>query len=303
MSQTRAAVLIRRIALGVAGVLLLAALWEFYKLIGPADGWLLGADPEVTGSGMRLLPRANDQAMPHVWEMIGRAIEPVTRAPGSLPLGLVVLQAATRSLLLASLGWLLGVIVGFALAVLMLRFRLAEWAVLPFVILSQTVPLIALAPLIRNWGSRLEFGSFQWESWMSVVVIASYLAFFPVAVGALRGLQSPDMIHRELMQSYAASWWATLTHLRLPASVPFLIPAMRLAAANAVVGTVVAEISVGYSDGIGRLILETAVAASSDPAKPWSPIFGAVLLGLVAAGFVALIGSFLKPFRRTEVTA
>ncbi|MGK2853122.1 MAG: ABC transporter permease [Microbacteriaceae bacterium] len=303
MSQTRAAVLIRRIALGVAGVLLLAALWEFYKLIGPADGWLLGADPEVTGSGMRLLPRANDQAMPHVWEMIGRAIEPVTRAPGSLPLGLVVLQAAARSLLLASLGWLLGVIVGFALAVLMLRFRLAEWAVLPFVILSQTVPLIALAPLIRNWGSRLEFGSFQWESWMSVVVIASYLAFFPVAVGALRGLQSPDMIHRELMQSYAASWWATLTHLRLPASVPFLIPAMRLAAANAVVGTVVAEISVGYSDGIGRLILETAVAASSDPAKPWSPIFGAVLLGLIAAGFVALIGSFLKPFRRTEVTA
>ena len=303
MSQTRAAVLIRRIALGVAGVLLLAALWEFYKLIGPADGWLLGADPEVTGSGMRLLPRANDQAMPHVWEMIGRAIEPVTRAPGSLPLGLVVLQAAARSLLLASLGWLLGVTVGLALAVLMLRFRLAEWAVLPFVILSQTVPLIALAPLIRNWGSRLEFGSFQWESWMSVVVIASYLAFFPVAVGALRGLQSPDMIHRELMQSYAASWWATLTHLRLPASVPFLIPAMRLAAANAVVGTVVAEISVGYSDGIGRLILETAVAASSDPAKPWSPIFGAVLLGLVAAGFVALIGSFLKPFRRTEVTA
>lgn len=298
-----AAVLVRRIALGVAGVLLLVAVWELYKAIGPADGWLVGADPEVTGSGMRLLPRSNDQAMPHIWEMISRAIEPVTRAPGSLPLGLVVLQAAAVSLLLASLGWLLGLVVGFALAVLMLRFRLAEWAVLPFVILSQTVPLIALAPLIRNWGSRLEFGSFQWESWMSVVVIASYLAFFPVAVGALRGLQSPDMIHRELLQSYAASWWATLTHLRLPASVPFLIPAMRLAAANAVVGTVVAEISVGYSDGIGRLILETAVAASSDPAKPWSPIFGAVLLGLVAAGFVALIGSSLKPFRRTEVTA
>ncbi len=298
-----AAVLVRRIALGVAGVLLLVAVWELYKAIGPADGWLVGADPEVTGSGMRLLPRSNDQAMPHIWEMISRAIEPVTRAPGSLPLGLVVLQAAVVSLLLASLGWLLGLVVGFALAVLMLRFRLAEWAVLPFVILSQTVPLIALAPLIRNWGSRLEFGSFQWESWMSVVVIASYLAFFPVAVGALRGLQSPDMIHRELLQSYAASWWATLTHLRLPASVPFLIPAMRLAAANAVVGTVVAEISVGYSDGIGRLILETAVAASSDPAKPWSPIFGAVLLGLVAAGFVALIGSSLKPFRRTEVTA
>jgi NitT/TauT family transport system permease protein len=138
---------------------------------------------------------------------------------------------------------------------------------------------------------------------MSVVVIASYLAFFPVAVGALRGLQSPDTIHVELMRTYAAGWWGTLIRLRLPASVPYLVPALRLAAANAVVGTVVAEISVGFNNGIGRLILETAVAASSDPAKPWAPIFGAVLLGLAAAGFVALLAAFLKPFRRTEVSA
>lgn len=286
---------------GVLGVLALIAIWELYKLIGPADGWVLGAQEGVTGSGFRVLPRASDQAMPHVWEMITRVIEPVTRAPGALPLGLVVLRAAVTSLGLATLGWALGLTVGFLLALLMQRLRIAEWAVLPFVILSQTVPLIALAPLIRNWGSRLEFGSFSWESWMSVVVIASYLAFFPVAVGALRGLQSPDVIHVELMRAYAAGWWQTFIRLRLPASVPYLVPALRLAAANAVVGTVVAEISVGFNNGIGRLILETAVAASSDPAKPWAPILGAVLLGLAAAGFVALIAAFLKPFRRTEV--
>jgi NitT/TauT family transport system permease protein len=292
----------RALLLGLAGILAIVAIWELYKLVGPADGWLVGAQEGVTGSGFRILPRSSDQAMPHVWDMIARVVEPVTRAPNALPLGLTVLYAAIVSLGVAALGWILGVTVGFALAVLMQRFQIAEWAVLPFVVLSQTVPLIALAPLIRNWGSRLEFGDFSWESWMSVVVIASYLAFFPVAIGALRGLQSPDRIHVELFRSYSASWWTTLVNLRLPASVPFLIPALRLAAANAIVGTVVAEISVGFSNGIGRLILETAVAASSDPAKPWAPIFGAVLLGLVAAGFVALIAAFLKPFRRQEVT-
>ncbi len=293
----------RALLLGLAGLVALAALWELYKLVGPADGWLVGAQEGVTGSGVRLLPRTSDQAMPHVWDMIARAVEPVTRAPGALPLGLVVLQAAAVSLGIAGLGWLLGVVVGFLLAVLMQAIRLAEWAVLPFVVLSQTVPLIALAPLIRNWGSRLTLGTFEWETWMSVVVIASYLAFFPVAVGALRGLQSPDAIHSDLMRSYAAGWWRTLTRLRIPASVPYLIPALRLAAANAVVGTVVAEISVGFPSGIGRLILETAVAASSDPAKPWAPIFGAVLLGLVAAGFVTLLAAFVRQYRRGEAAS
>ena len=296
--SSRARSVLSAVLLGVLGVVALAAVWELFKLVGPADGLVIGAQEGVTGSGFRILPRSSDQAMPHIWEMIARIVEPVTRAPGALPLGLVVLRAAAVSLGLAGLGWLLGVTVGFLLALLMQRLRIAEWAVLPFVILSQTVPLIALAPLIRNWGSRLEFGAFEWESWMSVVVIASYLAFFPVAVGALRGLQSPDTIHVELMRTYAAGWWKTLIRLRLPASVPYLVPAMRLAAANAVVGAVVAEISVGFNAGIGRLILETAVAASSDPAKPWAPILGAVLLGLVAAGFVMLLASFLKPFRQ-----
>ncbi len=82
--------------------------------------------------------------------------------------------------------------------------------------------------------------------------------------------------------------------------MPFLIPALRLAAANAVVGTVVAEISVGFSGGIGRILIEIAVAASGDPAKAWGPIFGAVVLGLVAAGSVALLAAFLNPYRRQE---
>ncbi|HEY0117255.1 MAG TPA: ABC transporter permease, partial [Cellulomonas sp.] len=82
-----------------------------------------------------------------------------------------------------------------------------------------------------------------------------------------------------------------------------LLPALRLAATSAVVGTVVAEVSTGMPGGIGRMILEFANFASSDPAKPWAPIVGAVLLGLVASGLVALLGAGLGRFRRAEVAA
>ena len=138
---------------------------------------------------------------------------------------------------------------------------------------------------------------------MSVAVIAAYLAFFPVAVGSLRGLQSPDEINVEMFHSYATGWWATLLYLRLPASVPYLLPALRLGAAAAIIGTVVAEVSTGAKGGIGRLIIEYAQSGSSDPAKAYSPIAVAVIMGLAAAGIVALAGLFLKRYRRNEVTA
>ena len=281
--------------LGALAVLALVAVWELYKLLGPQDGWAVGET--------RLLPRTTDLAMPHSWEVLQRLTEPLTGADGAPLLAVAVLSAAASSFGIALLGWVLGVAVGLLLALAMQRFRVAERAVLPLVVLSQTVPLIALAPVVRGWGSRLAIGSLEWEGWMSVAVIASYLAFFPVAVGALRGLQSPDALHLDLMRSYGTGWWTTLVRLRLPAAVPYLLPALRLAAANAVVGTVVAEVSTGLPGGIGRMILEFANFASSDPARPWAPLLGAVLLGLVVAGLVAALGLPLARYRRAEVPA
>jgi NitT/TauT family transport system permease protein len=285
----------RRILTGALGVLALAAVWELYKLLGPADGVVVG--------GTTLLPRTSDLAMPHLWVMAARVFEPVTGASTAIPLWQAVLQGSLFTLGIAAVGWLVGVTVGLMLALFMQRFRVAEAAVLPWIVLSQTVPLIALAPLVRRWGSQIHFGEFTWESWMSVALIASYLAFFPVSVGALRGLGSPDANHVDLMHCYAVGWWKTLWRLRLPASVGYLLPALRLAAASAVIGTVVAEVSIGLRGGIGRLIVEYAGAAGGDPGKPWAPIFGSILVGLVAAGFVGLIGLFLRRFRRGEVPA
>lgn len=284
---------LRPVLLGITGVVLLAVIWEVYKAVAPADG--------VEVAGLTVLPRTSDVAMPHLWDMVARAMEPVTRTPEAPPLWAVTLQAASVTLGIAAVGWLLGVAVGFLIAMLMQRFRTAESALLPWVVLSQTVPLIALAPVVRNWGTRIQFGDFHWDNWMSVAVIASYLAFFPVSIGALRGFTSPDSAQLDLMRSYGIGWWRTFTRLRLPASVPYLIPALRLAGANAVVGTIVAEVSIGMRGGIGRAIVEFAASASSDPPKQWSPIFGAVLIGLIAAGFVVLIGALLRRYRRVEV--
>ena len=285
----------RRIGFGLLGVALLAGVWELYTFLGPAEGVVVG--------GVTVLPRTTDLAMPHIWVMFERLFEPVTSAAGSPPMWSAVLQASAFTLGVAGVGWLVAVVVGMLLALLMQWFRSAEQAVLPWIILSQTVPLIAIAPLVRRWGSALEIGEFSWENWMSVALIASYLAFFPISIGALRGLESPDTNHVELLHSYAAGWWRTLLRLRLPASVPYLLPALRLAAASAVIGTVVAEVSIGLRGGLGRMVVEFAAAAGGDPGKPWAPIFGAVLVGLLAAGLVSLIGLTLRRFRRAEVPA
>ncbi|MGM7697075.1 ABC transporter permease [Microbacterium sp. A84] len=280
---------------GVLGIVAVAIIWELIKLLGPPDGLVL--------FGVRVLPRTSDLAMPHIWDMLTRLFEPVTAAAGARPLWLEVVVAATLTLGIAAAGWLVGLVVGVALALVMSRWRLAEWGLLPWIVLSQTIPLIAFAPVVRSWGSRIEIGAFEWQDWMSVALIASYLAFFPIAVGALKGLQSPDTIHVELMQSYAAGWWATLFHLRLPAAVPYLLPALRLGAANAVIGAVVAEVSTGLQGGIGRILIQYAGQASGDPAKAWGPIFGAVVLGLVAAGSIAILGALLGRYTRVEVNA
>lgn len=286
--------LVGRFLLGALGVVAVVGLWEGYKALGPGDG--------VVVHGIVVLPRTTDLAMPHVWDMVDKFSQPVNVFSGDETIGSSVLTACLFSLRLAATGWGIGVVVGLVLATVMARFRIAESAMLPWIVLSQTVPLIAIAPLVRRWGSQIHVGGWTWTSENSVAVIAAYLAFFPVAVGALRGLRSPDATHLDLLHAYGVGWWRGLVKLRLPASVPYLLPALRLAAASAVIGTVVAEVSIGLRGGIGRMIIEYAQSAGGDPAKPWAPIFGAVGVGLVAAGVVGAIGLLLRPYRRGEAS-
>ena len=261
-------------------LLLVVGVWELYKLIGPQDGGTI--------FGWTILPRANDTAMPHVWEMLSRYAQPENRASNT-PILIVVLQGAWFTFRIALTGLTLGTAVGLGLAVLMARFKVVERGLLPWLVLSQTVPLIALAPLVVSWGGRLHVGEFEWPRWLSAAVLGAFLAFFPVAVGTLKGLTSTPLASLELMASYAASWRQTLFKLRFPAALPYMVPALKLAATASVVGVIVAEISTGLAGGVGRLIIEYAREATSDPAKVFTAVFGAAALGLVMYAIVTII--------------
>jgi NitT/TauT family transport system permease protein len=279
----------------VLALVVLAALWEGYKWFGQSVGDKV--------FGWRLPARSDNGSMPHVWDILRRFGQPERRGSGRT-IGAAVAAGAWFTFRVAMAGFVVGVVVGLALAIVMQRFAVAERGVLPYVVLSQTVPLVALAPLVVGWGGNLTLFGVHWKLWMSVAAIASYLAFFPVAVGGLRGLQAPGSEAVELMDSYAASWRQTLLKLRLPAAFPYLVPALKLAAASAVVGAVVAEISTGTRGGIGRLIIEYSREATSDPAKVYTAMIGAAALGLVVAGMVGLLDLMMlrhRPRRSEEL--
>ena len=285
---------LRRAAMFVVAMLLVVAGWEAYKAVGPARGG------DVLGFG--ILPRTNDQVMPHVWSMITGLFDPAQRTGGQT-VARVVLDGAWYSFRIALVGFVAGVVFGMAIAVVLTRFKLAERAVLPYLVISQTVPLIALAPLVAGWGGKLQIGDWVWPKWMSAAVLGAFLAFFPVAVGTLRGLKSPNPASLELMDSLAASWWRTLVVLRFPSAVPYIVPALKLGGAGAVVGVVVAEISTGLKGGIGRLIIEYSRQATSDPTKVFTSIFGAALLGLAMAGIVSIVDVALMRHRPKEAAS
>lgn len=261
----------------LAGVALVIIMWELVKFVG---------------SIIELPFKTDDTAMPHVWTMVAAFGDPEVRGSETTVLQAVVL-AALYSLFIAMGGFIIGVTVGLVLAIVMQRFAFFERGLLPFVIASQTVPLIALAPLIVGLGNRISFGPVQWTTTYSVMFIAAYLAFFPLSVGALRGLQAPAPTSLELMRSYAASPRQLLWKLRFPSSIPYLVPALKVSVAAAVVGTVVAEISTGVKGGIGRLIIEYARETTSQPAKVYVAVFGAVALGLIATALVTALDLYL----------
>ena len=141
---------------------------------------------------------------------------------------------------------------------------------------SQTVPILAIAPMVVVW-----LGSRNVPAWFSVAVIAAYLTFFPVTINALRGLQSADPRALELMRSYAASRWSILWRLRVPASLPYVFSALRVAATGSVVGAIVGELPSSIQDGLGGAILNFAQYYTFQPTSLWATNVVAAALGIV----------------------
>ncbi len=277
----RAAPAVLRQAVTVLGSLVtIVVLWEGYKFIGDRtdDTWPL------TNIGLPV--SSDDLTMPHASDIWSAFWAPVQRG-GSDSLAVFLVKASWFTLREAALGFAMGTCIGLVLAAIMLRSHFAERGVLPWVNISQTVPLIALAPIVVTWGRTN-----GWGDTLSVALISTYLTFFPVAVNGLKGLQSPQAADIELMRSYAAGWRDTLFKVRLPAARPYLFPAFKLAGTLSVVGAIVGEISAGVRGGLGRAILDFAGRYSTGPAKVYAAVIGAGLLGLFVFGLISAAERF-----------
>ena len=182
-------------------VVLMGFAYTGYKAFGEA------VDDEqhdwaVVGS---VLPRSDDLNMPPIPDILG-AFGQLQSGTGKV-LGRLLFEEALFTLREAAVGFAVGMVVGMGIAILLARWKPLERGLLPYVVASQTIPLIAIAPIVVIWGRKnVYFMPWEWQDWMSVSIIATYLTFSPVAVNGIRGLQSPNAEDLELMDSYAASW-------------------------------------------------------------------------------------------------
>ena len=269
----------RRTVFIIGGIVAVALIYTAVKAMGHATG---GTWPFTS---MPLPFSTDDVTMPPVMDIVLRFGQP-QRTGDPKNLTMWILEAMLFTFREAFVGFIIGIIIGMAIALIMLRTRWLERGVMPWVIVSQTVPLIALAPVVVAFGNQIKVPLFSWQQWMSVALIATYLTFFPVAVNGLRGLKSPTPLALDFMRTNAASGNATLWKLRMPAAVPYLIPALKLAATASVVGAIVGEISAGVRGGLGRLLIDYSAQYLSDPSRLYCVVIGAALLGVL---FVALI--------------
>jgi NitT/TauT family transport system permease protein len=257
----------------VGFVIIVLIVWEGAKFLGGVPWRPIGAGP---GAPLLWDPPfrwafANDLNLPHIWNIIHAFGQPFQRN-SETNLAEYLFGAALYTWREAALGFLLGTILGLALATVFVHSRLLERAFVPYVIASQTIPIIALAPMIV-----FALG----QGVVSVVVIATYLTFFPVTIAMIRGLRSFDPRSLELMRSYAASRAAIYWKLRLPASLPYLFTALKIAATASIVGAIIGEDTGGIQAGLGRVITTFNQYYITGPEKLWAAIFAAAVLGIV----------------------
>jgi len=179
-------------------------------------------------------------------------------------------------------GFVMGTLLGLVLSVCIVHSRTLNRALLPWIVASQTVPVLAIAPIVL-----VILGSLGFSGVAPKAVIAMYLCFFPVTVAMVQGLRSPQVIETEMMHTYAASKWQALWLLRLPAALPFLFPALRVGIAAGLVGAMVAELPTGAVAGLGARLLTGSYYGNT--VQIWSALVMSALLGLTLTSVVALI--------------
>lgn len=178
------------------------------------------------------------------------------------------------------LGFAMGTAMGILLAVGIIHNRAMDMSVMPWAIASQTIPILAIAPMII-----VVLNSVGLQGLVPKAIISAYLSFFPVVVGMVKGLRSPDQMQLDLLQTYHASPSEVFWKLRLPSSMPYLFTSLKVGMAASLVGAIVGELPTGAVAGLGARLLSGSYYGQT--VQIWAALFAAAV---VAAGMVMLIG-------------
>ncbi|MPL84604.1 NitT/TauT family transport system permease protein [Rhodobacter sp. 140A] len=178
-------------------------------------------------------------------------------------------------------GFVLGTAAGLILAIGIVHSRAMDMSVMPWAIASQTIPILAIAPMVI-----VVLASLGIKGLVPKAIIAAYLSFFPILVGMVKGLRAPDGMQLDLLRTYSAPRASVLWKLRLPSSMPYLFASLKVGVAAALVGTIVAELPAGATAGLGARLLSGSYYGQT--IQIWAALFAAALL---AAALVAVVGA------------
>jgi NitT/TauT family transport system permease protein len=229
--------------------------------------------PQTMAQDRPLLPPPH-QVVAELWK--GVAGQAVTSKRSLVYHGFVTFRGTM-------MGFALGIVLGVAMAVSIVRFRVMDMSLMPWAIISQTIPIVALAPMILTVSNQLGIDSRE----VPKAVISAYLSFFPVLVSMVKGLRSPDAMQLDLLKTYNASEGETFWKLRLPASMPYFFASLKVAVAAALIGTIVGELPTGAIEGLGARML--IGSQFGEPLIMWAALFAAAILAgmlIVAVGIV-----------------
>ena len=274
LAERRRGAFVKRTAARAGMLLLVLAVlwgfWEGYRWLWIREGWTW---PFVVDS----------TTMPHIYDILKALFRKPTSGTGDILL-VQLLHATWFTAKEALVGFALGATFGFLLGVALSQWRLLQRGLLPYVVASQTVPILAVAPIVVIY-----LGSLHVAPWFSVAVIASYLTFFPVTINTLRGLQSTDRRALQLMRSYAAGPISVLWKLRIPAAMPYIFSALKVSATASIVGAIIGEAPSSIQNGLGGFIVNFAQYYSLAPENLWATNLIAALLGI--AFFLVIVGA------------
>jgi NitT/TauT family transport system permease protein len=216
--------------------------------------------------------------LPAPHQVIAAFTESVFGYAPTAPRSLVFHSMVTLSATL--LGFVLGTILGIALALMIVHSRVLEKSLLPWIICSQMVPILALAPIFV-----VVLGAMGLQGLLPKSIISAYLCFFPITIGMVKGFTAPDPIQLDLMRTWSATPRQVLAKLRWPSAVPYLFASLKVAITISLIGAIVAELPTGAEAGIGARLL--AGSYYGQTIQIWSALLASAIL---ASGLIGLVG-------------